>query len=47
MNKNDILLTAINKFYDEEKNKTILLKILDKSSGISLPQFGMVYHKLR
>jgi hypothetical protein len=36
MNKNDILLTSINNFYSEEKNKSILLNILDKTSGISL-----------
>jgi hypothetical protein len=36
MSKNDILLTSINNFYNEEKNKTTLLNILDKSSGISL-----------
>jgi hypothetical protein len=36
MNKSDILLTSINNFYNEEKNRTKLLTILDKSSGISL-----------
>ena len=36
MSKNDILLTSINNFYDNEKNKSTLLTILDKSSGISL-----------
>ena len=36
MNKNDILLTSINHFYNEEKNKTTLLNILDKTNGISL-----------
>lgn len=36
MNKNDILLTSINNFYNDEKNKYTLLNILDKSSGISL-----------
>jgi len=36
MNKNDILLNSINNFYNDDKNKTTLLNILDKSSGISL-----------
>src|SRR6056300_1160273 len=36
MSKNDILLTSINNFYDDEKNRSTLLTILDKSSGISL-----------
>ena len=36
MSKNDILLPSINNFYNDEKNKTTLLNILDKSSGISL-----------
>jgi len=36
MNKTDILLNSINQFYDDEKNKSTLLNILDKSSGISL-----------
>lgn len=36
MSKNDILLSSINSFYDDDKNKSILLNILDKSSGISL-----------
>lgn len=36
MNKQDILLTSINNFYSEDKNRTTLLNILDKSSGISL-----------
>ena len=36
MSKNDILLSSINQFYDNEKNRTTLLTILDKSSGISL-----------
>lgn len=36
MNKKDILLNSINNFYYDEKNKTTLLDILDKSSGISL-----------
>ena len=36
MSKSDILLTSINNFYNEEKNRTKLLNILDKTSGISL-----------
>lgn len=36
MSKTDILLTSINGFYNEEENRTKLLKILDKTSGISL-----------
>ena len=36
MNKSDILLSSINQFYDNEKNRSTLLTILDKSSGISL-----------
>ena len=36
MSKNDILLTSINTFYNDEKNRTKLLTILDKTSGISL-----------
>ena len=36
MSKTDILLTSINNFYNEEKNRTKLLNILDKTSGISL-----------
>jgi hypothetical protein len=36
MSKNDILLTSINQFYDNEKNRSTLLTILDKKSGISL-----------
>ena len=36
MSKTDILLTSINNFYNEEKNRTILNNILDKNSGISL-----------
>ena len=36
MSKNDILLQSINGFYNEDKNKTTLLNILDKSGGISL-----------
>ena len=36
MSKTDILLTSINNFYNEEGNRTKLVNILDKSSGISL-----------
>ena len=36
MSKSDILLSSINNFYNEEKNRTKLLNILDKTSGISL-----------
>ena len=36
MSKSDILLTSINNFYNEEGNRTKLVNILDKSSGISL-----------
>jgi hypothetical protein len=36
MSKTDILLSSINTFYADEKNKTKLLTILDKTSGISL-----------
>jgi hypothetical protein len=36
MNKSDILLTSINDFYNDEKNRTKLLTVLDKTSGISL-----------
>jgi hypothetical protein len=36
MSKTGILLTSINNFYNEEENRTKLLNILDKSSGISL-----------
>lgn len=36
MSKTDILLTSINTFYSEEENRSKLLNILDKSSGISL-----------
>lgn len=36
MNKTDILLSSINKFYTIEENRTKLINILDKSSGISL-----------
>ena len=36
MSKSDILLTSINNFYREEDNRSKLLNILDKTSGISL-----------
>jgi hypothetical protein len=36
MSKTGILLSSINAFYNEEENRTKLLNILDKSSGISL-----------
>jgi len=36
MSKSDILLSSINNFYTEEENRSKLLRILDKSSGISL-----------
>jgi hypothetical protein len=36
MSKTGILLTSINAFYNEEENRTKLMKILDKSNGISL-----------
>ena len=36
MSKTDILLSSVNHFYSDEKNKTTLVSILDKSSGISL-----------
>jgi hypothetical protein len=36
MSKTDILLSSVNDFYSDEKNKTTLVSILDKSSGISL-----------
>jgi len=36
MSKSDILLTSINDFYSEEKNKATLMNILNKKSGISL-----------
>ena len=36
MSKTDILLTSINTFYSTEENRSKLLNILDKSSGISL-----------
>ena len=36
MSKSDILLTSINNFNNEEGNRTKLVNILDKSSGISL-----------
>ena len=36
MNKSDILLTSIDSFYKESKNKDVLKQILNKSGGISL-----------
>lgn len=36
MSKSDILLSSINAFYDDEKNKATLMNILSKKSGISL-----------
>ena len=36
MSKTDILLSSINQFYNDEKNRTKLLTVLDKTSGISL-----------
>lgn len=36
MSKSDILLSSINNFYNDEKNRTKLLNILDKTAGISL-----------
>ncbi len=36
MSKSGILLTSINSFYNQEENRTKLINILDKSSGISL-----------
>ena len=36
MSKSGILLTSINSFYNQEENRTKLMNILDKSSGISL-----------
>ena len=36
MSKSDILLSSINNFYTEEENRSKLLRILDKTSGISL-----------
>ena len=36
MSKTDILLTSVNDFYSDDKNKSTLLSILDKSGGISL-----------
>jgi hypothetical protein len=36
MSKSDILLSSINTFYNIEKNRTKLLSILDKTTGISL-----------
>lgn len=36
MSKSDILLSSINAFYSDEKNKATLVNILNKKSGISL-----------
>ena len=36
MSKSGILLTSINILYDNEKNRTKLITVLDKSTGISL-----------
>ena len=36
MSKSYILLSSVNDFYSDDKNKTILMSILDKTSGISL-----------
>jgi hypothetical protein len=36
MSKSGILLSSMNTFYTDEPNRTKLLNILDKSSGISL-----------
>tara|TARA_R110000772_G_scaffold243857_1_gene356829 strand:- start:396 stop:803 length:408 start_codon:yes stop_codon:yes gene_type:complete len=36
MSKSGILLTSINTFYNEEENRSKLMNILDKSTGISL-----------
>ncbi len=36
MSKSYILLSSVNEFYSDDKNKTILMSILDKTSGISL-----------
>ena len=36
MSKSGILLSSINSFYEDEKNRTKLMTILNKSSGISL-----------
>jgi len=36
MSKSDILLSSINAFYRDEKNKATLLNVLNKKSGISL-----------
>lgn len=36
MSKTDILLSSVNEFYSDDKNKSTLLSILDKSGGISL-----------
>ena len=36
MSKSDILLSSINAFYNDEKNKATLVNVLNKKSGISL-----------
>ena len=36
MSKSDILLSSINAFYSDEKNKATLVNVLHKKSGISL-----------
>ena len=36
MSKSDILLSSINAFYNDEKNKATLVNILNKKSGMSL-----------
>jgi hypothetical protein len=36
MSKTDILLSSVNEFYSDDKNKSTLMGILDKSGGISL-----------
>jgi len=36
MSKSHILLSSVNEFYSDDKNKTTLMSILDKTSGISL-----------
>ena len=36
MNKSDILLSSINTFYTNPKNKATLIELLNKSGGISL-----------
>lgn len=36
MSKSDILLSSINDFYSDDCNRDMLMKILDKTGGISL-----------